>query len=1269
VLEPLTNQMRDIEFRVLGPLEVLVEGRALELKRRKQRSLLALLLLNTGEVVSTDKLIEELWAGEPPKAAVGSLQNLVSALRKQLGGETVETQAPGYRLAVDSDRVDLHRFERLVATAGETEDARRRTDLLREALALWRGPALADLAFEQFAQIPIARLEERRTAAREDLIAAELDLGRHAQLVGELEALVTEHPLRERLRGQLMLALYRAGRQAEALEAYRQARETLVDELGIDPSLELQQLEQAILRHDQELDLPARVVPVPTEPDRRKTVTILFTDVVDSTSLGAALDPEVMQAVMSRYFDSVRTIVERHGGTVEKLIGDAAMAAFGIPHQHEDDALRAVRAAVELRQAINALNEDLQRDHGVAIQIRSAINTGEVLAGHSASGEPFATGQAVNVAMKLRESALPAEIVLGPLTQSLVRDAVATEPADEVEMGGALGPIAAHRVVSVPGSAHARRLGGAALVGRREELERLRQALEQARAENRSRVLTILGEAGVGKSRLALELASSLGDQARFVVGRCLSYGEGATYLPLAEILRQVAPHRPRSVIASLLAGDEDAELIATRLTELTGEAEGGGSTGEVFWAARRLFEALARERPLVVVLEDVHWAEPSMLDLVEYLESWISDAPVLVLCLARPSLLEERPGWGRSSQTIELRPLSTEEAAELVVGLAAESELPDALRERIVTVAEGNALFLEQLHAYLTEDVGATEVDTVPPTVEALLASRLDTLEAGDRAVIERASVIGRDFARTAVLHLSPPEELAGLDSRLATLERRGLVHALRGHPGEEETLRFHHVLIRDVAYSAITKELRADLHERHGSWLEKRSEADELVGYHAEQAHRYLGELRPSDPNLGRLASWGGERLAAAGIGAWKRADTPAAVNLLGRAIALLPPESESRGELLCELGVAQRVLGDFEGGETTLVEACNAAARDQRVLLRAKIELAYLRLVNGAEAASSDLVEIAAKAVPIFQELGDDRALGRTWRHVGYLRGFEGRLADWQEAVERGLVHYVRSGWSASGCLGELAAALLYGPTPVPDAIERCQELLDETTDRMGRANVLAFMSGLEALDGRFDDARRRLTEAETTYEELGDFYARASYCGRVRGRIEMLAGDPAAAERAFAEACAMLGRAHDEAAHATASAELADALYGQGLYDEVKGWLDLAEARSSAEDVSAQYTWRRVRAKALARDGAHRDAQRLAREAAKLAGQTDALSDHGNVLLDLSEVLLLARKESEAAPFVEQGLELFERKCDRPSAEAARARLSELAVAEP
>jgi len=1255
--------MPPVEFRVLGPLQVLSDGGDLELRRQKQRALLALLLLRVGEVVSADRLVEELWAGKPPKTAVGSLQNLVSGLRKLLGAETIVTHAPGYRLVVDPDQVDLNRFERLVAQAGETEDAQRRASLLRDALALWRGPALADLALEPFAQIEIARLEELRTAAREDLLDAQLELGRHAQLVGELEALVSEHPLRERLRGQLMLALYRSGRQAEALDAYRAARETLVEELGIDPSPELQQLEQSILRHDQKLDVATRVVAPEAEPDRRKIVTVLFTDVVDSTSLGAALDPEVTRAVMRRYFDSVRTIVERHGGTVEKFIGDAAMAVFGVPQQHEDDALRAVRAAAELQHAISGLNTELEQEHGVTIQIRTAINTGEVVSGDSASGQPFATGVAINVAMRLHEAALPAEILLGPTTNQLVRGTAATEPVEPVELGGTLGRTPAHRLVILDEISGVRPPGHASFVGRTDELAQLAGAFEQVRAQNRSQVLTVLGDAGVGKSRLVAELGERLGDDARFVVGRCLSYGDGATYLPLAEIVRQVAPKRPVETIRALLAGDEDADLVATRLTELTGDTE-GSSTGEVFWAARRLFEAVARDQPLVVVLEDVHWAEPTLLDLLDYLDSWASDAPLLVLCLARPTLLEERPGWGRSN-AIALQPLSPEESTELIADLTRERELPDAVRARIVAVAEGNALFVEQLHAYLTEDVEPSEV-AVPPSIEALLASRLDALDAGERGLIERAAIVGRDFARSALMHLSPPDELAGLDSRLSSLERRGLIRSLRERRGED-SLRFHHVLIRDVAYAGITKERRADLHERHGTWLEQREAADEIVGYHAEQAHRYRTELRPGDPELARLASWAGERLAAAGIRAWKRADTPAAVNLLSRAAALLPTESAERAELLCELGVAQRWAGELELAETTLKDAIATAARDRRVSFRAKIELAHAHLFRDPAHGADELLELAEQAIPVFEELGDDRALGRTWRHVGYVRGgMECQNHAWEEAAERALVHYRRSGWSAAGCLAELAAALYYGPTQVSDAIRRCDELLEEATDKAGRANVLVWKGGLEALAGGFDAGRGLIAEAISTYEEIGEVYAIANISGRVLGRLELIAGDYVAAEVALRASCETLERFQDWAGLSTSAADLAQALYGRSRAEEANAWAEVAESRARTDDLSAQFSWRAIRGKLEARADNVEEGAKLVFKALEIVERTDALTQHGEVLLDLAEVLSLANRHHEATDCAEAALELFARKEDIASAGRGRALLDSIAV---
>ena len=1132
-------------------------------------------------------------------------------------------------------------------------------------MALWRGTPLADLAFEPFAHVEVARLEELRTAAREELVEAELELGRHSKLVGELETLVAENPLRERLRGLLMLALYRSGRQAEALDAYRQARETLVGELGIEPSPELQRLEQSILRHDPELDLAEEPSAEPAAAEeRRKTVTVLFVGIVDFMNLAAALDPEVLRSVMRRYFDTVRTIVERHGGTVEKFIGDTAMAVFGVPLMHEDDALRAVRSAKDLGDALVSLNADLERDQGLTLQIRTGINTGEVLVGDAASGQPVATGPAVSVAMRLQQAALPGETLLGDATRAVLHEAAALEPVEQIQTGLPLGPIRAFRLLGVEDHAGLRPQSSAPFVGRLEELAALRLAFDAARAERRSRVATVLGEAGIGKTRLISEFASSLGADATVLVGRCVSYGEGATYLPLAEIVRQVAPERPQATIAALLEGDENAALIAERLAELAGIGEGAAQTGELFWAVRRFLESLARSRPVVVVLEDVHWAEPTLLDLVEYLGAWSSEAPVLVLCIARPELLDKRPGWRTTTETIPLAPLSSDESETLLAELGAEAELSERTRTRILEAAEGNALFVEQLLAYVTEDVGPERLEEkVPPSIEALLASRLDALDSEDRAVLETAAVVGKDFLRSAILQLSPPEAVASLDGRLVGLERRGLVHARRA---AQDEFRFHHVLIRDVAYAGITKERRAELHERHGAWLEHRSEADELVGYHAERAHRYRSELWAGDPELPRLASWAGERLAAAGIRAWKRADTPATVNLLGRATALLSPDSAERAELLCELGIAQKGAGNFDQGETTLIEA-SEAARDQRMKLWAQIELAHLRLFRDPEGASAELLELAGKAVPIFEELDDDRALGRTWRLVGYVRATEGRLGYWQKAVERALVHYRRSGWSASGCLGDLASALHYGPTPVATALERCEELLEEATDLAGRANVLAFTGGLDAMDGRFDDARNHVADAATTYEELGELYAGANYGGRVLGRIEMLAGEPATAARVLEGCCATFEGMQDTAGLSTVAAELADALYVQNRYEEAESWLDLAQKHAASDDVSAQWSWRRTRAKLLARAGAFPEAEAIGDEAVRIASRTDALSDHGVVLLDLAEVLRLADRPGEAAERVEEALLLFERKGNRVSAHAAQALLSELAVA--
>jgi DNA-binding SARP family transcriptional activator len=1236
-----------VEVNLLGPLELAVDGRPVELRRKKTRALLALLALRAGELVSRDRLVEELWGETPPKAAVGSLQNLVSELRKLIGVDLLVTRPPGYVLELDRQKVDAHRFEQAVRQGSD----------LREALALWRGPALADLAFEPFAQPEIQRLEELRTTAREELYDVELEAGRHAQLVSELEALVAEHPLRERPLAQLMLALYRSGRQADALEVYRQARKAFVEELGIDPSSELQQLEQAILRQDPSVGFEGTAKP-PAEPDRRRTVTVLFAEVVDSSQLGAALDPEVLRVVMTRYFDTVRTTVARHGGVVEKFIGDAAKAVFGVPTLHEDDALRAVRAASELRGAAGDLSAELGDEYGITLQLRIGLNTGEVLVSDSGAGEAFATGKAVNLAMRLEQAAPPGEILLGDSTYAVVEHAVEAEPAVPVELG-ALGRMPAFRLVAVGDAV--RPLGTASLVGRSDELAWLRAAFAGVCAERRSRVVAVVGEAGVGKSRLASELISGLGGEAVALNGRCVSYGEGATFLPLADVVRQSTSANPRDEIAALLAGDEDAGLIAEHVTQLIGAADGVASTGEVFWAVRRFLEALALRRPLVIVLDDVHWAEPTLLDLVEYLGAWAADAPLLVVCLARPDLLEQRPGWADPRRTLELTRLDTAEAKALVAELSSD-EVPDEARARIVEIAEGNPLYLEQLLSF-AEDAGPEALASVPPTVEALLAGRIDRLEPTERALLERAAVAGRDFERSSILHLTPPEQLAGIDRCLATLSRRGLVESA------EDAFRFHHVLIQEVAYAGITKERRAELHERFATWLEQRGEnVEEMVGYHLEQAHRYASELRPRDPELSAIAQRAGEHLAAAGVRAWKGADNAAAVNLLGRAARLLSKPS-ARAETLFELGIAQRYQ-DFETADATLSEAiaCAQDVGDRRIELRAQIELAHLRLFSDQEADPGDLVELIHAAIPVFEEHGDERGLARAWRNHGYVRGsMEGRCAEWLDAAERAATYYRRTGWSPAGCLMEAAAAMFYGPMPIPAALARCEELLAQATDRLGRGQVLVYVAGAHALSEQYDDAFSLLDEADRIFAELGEDYIRADNSGRIRGFAHLLSGDREAAEAVFREGFAVHERIGDKAGLSSFAAQLGEVAYLQGPLDEAEEWSRVAREAAPAGDKIAQVNWRSLAGKVRAARGAVEKGETLVLEALALAETTDALSHRGAVHLDVASVLSSAGRHREAARRIEEALELFEAKENLACVRLAEARLEETALA--
>ncbi|MGZ5289750.1 MAG: ATP-binding protein, partial [Actinomycetota bacterium] len=621
--------------------------------------------------------------------------------------------------------------------------------------------------------------------------------------------------------------------------------------------------------------------------ETRKTVTVVFCDVTGSTELGERLDPESLRDVQTRYFDAMRDAIERHGGTVEKYIGDAVMAVFGIPQLHEDDALRATRAAVDMREGLTVLNKEFERDRGVTIAVRIGVNTGEVVAGDPTSGQALVTGDAVNVAPRLEEHAAPGEILLGEATHRLVREAVDAEQVEPVVLKGKVREVPAWRLLGmhdVASSMH--RHSGSPMVGRERQLAQLRQAYEAAIEDGGCQLFTLLGSAGVGKSRLVEELISGLGDRATVLMGRCLPYGEGITYYPVLEAIKQAAgladfdlPDVVEARVCAILEGDEHQATVCRHVSQLMGVAEATAGE-ETFWAIRRFFEASARERPLVLIFDDVHWGEPTFLDLVEHIADWSRGSPILLLCMARSDLLEVRPAWagGKSNAaTVSLEPLTEEHAWALVTNLLGVTDLPTELAEAIVEKSEGNPLFVEETLAMLIDDglvvregdrsrlTGDLSAVMVPPSIQALLAARLDRLSPQERAVLEAAAVVGKDFFAGAVRSLVPEDARQRVPSDLMALVRKELIRAERTTLPGEDAFRFRHLLIRDSAYGSIAKSQRAELHERVADWLEQVAgeaviEQEEIVGYHLEQAYAYRTQLAPADERtdaIGRRAA----------------------------------------------------------------------------------------------------------------------------------------------------------------------------------------------------------------------------------------------------------------------------------------------------------------------------------------------------------------------------------------------------------------------------
>jgi DNA-binding SARP family transcriptional activator len=829
-----------MEFRILGATEVLDGGRRIQLPSGRGRALLALLALHAGEPVSADRLIDELWGEGPPPTARTVVHGLVSRLRRVLEprtatsrpGALLQTIGSGYRLAVEPDAVDAHRFKRLIDEA-RGAPAEIGALKLSAALALWRGPALADFAYQPFAQRAITALEELRTQAIEDRIEADLASGRAADLVPELEQLIQDHPFRERLRGSLMLALYRSGRQADALQAYRDARSLLVEELGLEPGPALRELETAILRQDPALELPstdrARTV-APTSsrswlPRERRTVTVAVLDVAPRANPDA--DAEAVGRLGALCARVATEVIERHGGRVERELGDTLIALFGFPVAHEDDALRAVRAVADAQAAVIALNDGPSALDGVLYRSRAGIEAGDiVVAGPGAALRDAVAGPVVRAAGRLQQAAPDGKVVAGPAAQRLLRGAVIMKPFD-----GAPGGTTGWQILEIVAGAPAiPRALDAPMFGRQGEMTRLRSAFRRVVSSGTAWRLTVLGDAGIGKSRLARELVSSIGADANTITQRCPAPGEGVAFLPVREALIEAAGLLGWRGLHRLLADDHDGQRVAPEIAAAIGLRAEPESVAVLFPAVRRLFTTLASHRPLIVVLEDLHWAEPTFLDLVDYLARETTE-PILVLCLARPDLVERRPDWD-ATDVVELERLSTADVERLVVHRARSIE-PDAVR-RIVELSEGNPLFAEQVLVALDDG----PVGAVPASLGGLLTMRLDRLGPGERDLLRCASIVGLEFELDAVSGLLPPDARPFLERHLESMAQRRFIQ--RTGP---TTFRFGHALIRMAAYQSIAREDRAALHERFAAWLGRMSpnstpELHDVLGYHLAQA-----------------------------------------------------------------------------------------------------------------------------------------------------------------------------------------------------------------------------------------------------------------------------------------------------------------------------------------------------------------------------------------------------------------------------------------------
>jgi len=960
----------------------------------------------------------------------------------------------------------------------------------------------------------------------------------------------------------------------------------------------------------------------------RKLATVLFADLVGSTELADGQDPEVTRRRVTTFFDGVQRCIENHGGTVEKFAGDAVMAAFGIPRAHEDDAERAVRAAFGILDHVKDLG----------LEARVGIEAGEVVVDDADS--TFATGEAVNVAARLQQAAGPGEILMGESTHRLTQDRIEADDVGPLELRGFRKPIAAYRALKALDGAPTVSTISAPFVGRESELELLENTFTRTLRDRRPHVFTVYGEPGVGKSRLTREFLAGV-EGTTILSGRALPYGEGITYWPLAEMVKSAAgitDDDPMETARQKLidcCGDEAIAELLGLASGVMEAVEGERGQPEIAWAAREFVDELADVQPLIMVFEDIHWAEEPLLELIDHLAQWVRERSLLIMCLARPELLDVRPGWGGGrvrSTAIELEPLARDESEQLADALLAEHDVSAKVQARLLDKTEGNPLFVEETVRMLLEQ-GADGGDRIPDSLQALIGARIDRLPAGEKIVLQRGSVIGRVFWAGAIDSLSAEYDADELEDMLDDLLLRDFVtREERSTITGESAYRFKHGLIREVAYGGLSKSNRAEYHTRFAEWLRERADNEllEIRAYHLDQACLLYAELDGRPPQ--ELARTAAKALQGAGKRALARESNVSARKLLLRS-AELEPTLQRR--FLAARAAWQ--LGDLPvvRDEMTVIaeQAAAEGARDlQSRALTALSEVAAS--LDGELGRAAELADEALAVVEADDHEGRFSALDRRARIARWV----GRLAE-AEGFEQQALEAARAAGRkdyearAALQLAGIHIARMEEEKAEP-LIDRALALAEESGSIVARASAAQSKGGLHRVRGEYEEAEGWLTKALDLYREAASV-SEIAWTSRVLGQVAWTTGNPAKAEKLFRESIRLLAPMQERGTLCESQRLLAQLLLAEGRIDEAEKYALAARETVSAEDITSRATTRIALAEVRAAQGRDTEADVLFQEAVDILSG----SEHCRILLDVlppyADFLRSREREADAA----------------------------------